>query len=278
MKVAAIQMVSGGSVDDNLRQAAQLLIEAARQGARMAVLPENFAVFDSTQLSDVGSNERSPEGPIRRFLAEQARTLEIYIVAGSLPCGARPDNTELRHRTRASCFAYSPQGCEIGRYDKIHLFDVLVGDAHGQYQESAVIEPGECLSTIVVDDQTVGLSICYDLRFPAMYTRLALAGASVICVPAAFTYHTGEAHWETLLRARAIENQVYVIAPNQGGEHAATRRTWGHTMIIDPWGRVMGCLEEGAGVLVVDLDLSQPSRLRQKMPVMAHRRDVDALQ
>src|SRR5690554_3056965 len=232
--VAAIQMVSTHDKDENLRQAEQLLQQAAGQGAVIAVLPENFAVLDTANMPVYGRQEIVPEGPIRQFLAEQARTLSMWIVGGSLPVAARPDGEALTERVRASCIVIDDQGREVARYDKIHLFDAQVEDSQGQYRESDTFEPGDRLVTVETPAGRLGLAICYDLRFPELFRQLREQQVDWITLPSAFTWQTGDAHWQPLLRARAIENQVWMVAPGQGGQNSPRRRTYGHTMIVDP--------------------------------------------
>ncbi len=270
--VAAIQMVSTHDRDENLRQAEQLLRQAAGQGARIAVLPENFAVLDTANMPVHGGQETTPAGPIRGFLAEQARNLGLWIVGGSLPVAARPDGEALTDRVRASCIVVDDQGQEVARYDKIHLFDAQVEDSQGQYRESDTFEPGEQLVTVETPAGRLGLAICYDLRFPELFRQLREQQVDWITVPSAFTWQTGDAHWQPLLRARAIENQVWVVAPGQGGQNSPLRRTYGHTMIVDPWGRVLDELPEGAGVIMAELDSDYQREVRQRMPVWQHRR------
>ena len=273
--VAAIQMVSGSDLEANLAQARELLVAARDGGARIAVLPENFALLHTPDMRAQGALEITSSGPIRGFLAEQARELGLWIVGGSLPVAARPDGSLIPDRVRATCWVLDDQGREVGRYDKIHLFDAEVADAQGRYRESDTFEPGD--SVVVVDTPVgrLGLSICYDLRFPELYRALAREGAEWVTVPSAFTYRTGEAHWEPLLRARAIENQLWVCAVDQGGQHSAKRRTWGHSMVIDPWGSIVAQVEEGVQVLFADIDLEQQAELRRQMPVLHHRRLPD---
>jgi len=272
VRVAALQMVSNYDVDANLRTAEQLLQQAAEAGAQLAVLPENFAVLDSDNLLRWGEEERTT-GLFSKFLSQQARTHNLEIIGGTIPLRQRLDNTPIPdQRVTASSLLFASNGELIARYDKIHLFDVAVQDQQGQYQESRVIEPGSQWVTAPCVAGVVGLSVCYDLRFPELYQRLARAGATLFTVPSAFTYRTGEAHWEILLRARAIENQVFVIAPDQGGVHSPKRQTWGHSLIIDPWGKVLACLDSGPGVVVADLDLEQLQQIRAAMPVGQHKR------
>jgi nitrilase len=270
--VAAIQMVSTHNIDENLRQAALLLDRAASQGARVAVLPENFAVLDTDNMVLHGSREISPDGPIRSFLAEQARRHRLWIVGGSLPIAARPDGTPLEERVRASCIVVNDQGKEVARYDKVHLFDAMVADSQGQYRESDTFEPGDSLVTVDTPAGRLGLAICYDLRFPELFRQLRDRQADWITLPSAFTWQTGNAHWHPLIQARAIENQVWVVAPGQGGQNSEHRRTWGHSMIVDPWGKVRTELPEGAGVITTALDPDYLQQVRTRMPVWEHRR------
>lgn len=267
-KAAAIQMVSGLDIDQNLQSAERLCLEAVRQGAQVVVLPENFALMESPALRKLGVSEATSEGRVRQYLARQAKLLGIWLVAGSLPCAARPDGQVLDNRVRSSCFVISPEGVEVARYDKIHLFDVDVGDAQGSYRESDRFEAGDSVMTAELPWGRVGLSICFDLRFPTLYQALGQLGASILTVPSAFTWKTGEAHWEVLLRARAIENQCFVLASNQGGQHSARRQTWGHSMIIDPWGRILAeVTSSGEGVAVAELDFADMQAIRLRMPL-----------
>lgn len=271
-RVAAIQMVSTHDIDANLQEARRLLKEAADQGASVAVLPENFAVLATHQMLECGRTEASDQPVIRAFLAEQARTLGIWIVGGSMPLAARPDGTGISDRVRACCLVFDAQGQEVARYDKIHLFDAMVEDAHGQYRESDTFEPGEQLVTVDTPAGKLGLAICYDLRFPELFRALRAEGADWVCLPSAFTWQTGDAHWHALIRARAIENQVAVVAPGQGGQNSERRKTYGHSLICDPWGKVVSELAEGPGTVVADLDGDQLTELRKRMPVWEHRR------
>ncbi len=269
-RVAVIQLVSGSDWRVNLERAAYWIAQAAQAGAQLVLLPENFAVFNSSQLVERGRDELSPQGPIRGFIAEQARQHGIWIVAGSLPVLS----TDGR-RVRSACLVVDDQGVERARYDKIHLFDVDVADSQGSYRESDQIEPG---GTVVLVDTPVGrlgLTICYDVRFPLLYQKLVEQGAQLISVPAAFTYATGEAHWQVLLRARAIETQCYLLAANQGGVHNASRQTYGHSMVVDPWGELLGCHAEGEGMVLAPVDLDRVSQLRSRMPIQSHRRPLE---
>ncbi|MFL1464720.1 carbon-nitrogen hydrolase family protein [Marinobacter sp. DUT-3] len=271
--VAAIQMVSTHDIDANLREAGRLLTEAARAGARVAVLPENFAVLATSQMVTCGQQEASDAPVIRQFLADQARRLGIWIVGGSLPMGTRPDGSAIDGRVRATALVYDDQGKEVGRYDKIHLFDAMVEDAHGQYRESDTFEPGDAVVTIETPFGRLGMAICYDLRFPELFRALRDKEADWICLPSAFTWQTGDAHWHALIRARAIENQVWVVAAGQGGQNSERRRTYGHSLICDPWGKVVSEItEEGPGVVTAALDADHLANVRTRMPVWEHRR------
>lgn len=268
--LAAIQMCSGPDLEANLAVARRELAAAAAAGATLAVLPENWAVFDAAQYATVG--QRLPELLAR--VGEMARALDLWIVAGTLPAAMRPDGSPVSEgRVRTACHVIDSDGEVVARYDKIHLFDVDVDDAQGRYRESATFEPGDEVVCVDTPAGRVGLSVCYDLRFPELFRRLREGEADVLVVPAAFTHVTGEAHWEVLLRARAIENQCYVVGSAQGGRHSATRITWGHSQIVDPWGRrVASCGGEGPGVAVAGRDAGEQEQLRRRMPVASHRR------
>ena len=271
--IALIQMVSVREREANLDRGRSLLREAADRGAKIAILPENFACFHSESMRRLAEEEQTAEGPIRSFLAEQARRLGLWIVAGSMPMAIRADGTPVpTPRVRSTCWVLNDQGQEVGRYDKIHLFDAEVGDLQGIYRESDTFEPGTDVVCVDTPAGRLGLSICYDLRFPELYRALVEQGAEWIAVPAAFTWRTGQAHWETLLRARAIEDQVWVCAPNQGGQHDPRRRTWGHSMAIDPWGAITGSCEEGEQILIATIDPARVKETRRAMPSLQNRR------
>ncbi|MBK8970266.1 MAG: carbon-nitrogen hydrolase family protein [Hahellaceae bacterium] len=282
--VAAIQLVSTADLKTNLLRIEGLVRQAVEKGAHWVVLPENFALMDGAGSRVLGEQAQWPDSEVRQWLARLSSAHQIWIFAGSLPDARRPDGSLIEDgRVRSVCRVYGPDGVERARYDKLHLFDVDVGDAQGRYRESERFEPGE--SVIDIDIQGshsgclyrlhVGLSICYDLRFPALFSHLRARGCDVIVVPAAFTFETGRHHWKTLLRARAIENQVYIVAPNQGGEHDARRRTWGHSMIIDPWGEVLDCVtQEGEGIAIATLDADRLVSIRKAMPLQQHQRPL----
>lgn len=276
-KVALCQMVSNADLESNLQQAAGLIKEAARQGATLVQLPENFAYYGGQQTRALGEAESAlGGGPIQAFLAQQSRDHKLWLVAGSLPLAHRPDGQPVAAgRVRSSCLVYDEQGQCRSRYDKLHLFDAAVADTQAQYLESETFEPGECPVTVDSPLGSLGLSICYDLRFPELYRVLRSQGAQCLLVPSAFTYLTGSAHWESLLRARAIENQCWVLAANQGGWHNGRRRTWGYSMVVDPWGQVRAVAEQdGPQVLMAEVDLGVSIKIREDMPVWEHRRDL----
>jgi len=271
-KVAAIQMVSTATVEENLAAAERLLVEAARRGADLALLPEVFAVLEGGPMAPFGEEQGS--GPIQAFLAAQAKALGLIVVGGTIPLLTRPgrsaDDSDYRlsdGRVRPASLVYGRDGNLLARYDKIHLFDVTVADQQAAYSESRSYEGGEEIVSLDTELGHLGLSVCYDLRFPELYRELFQRGSQLVTVPSAFTRVTGQAHWEVLLRARAIENQCYVIAANQGGKHNEKRETWGHSMIIDPWGKVLDVVEKGEGVAIAEIDLQQLTDIRQRMPL-----------
>ena len=270
-RVAAIQMNSGVDVAANLATAGRLLAEARAAGAVLAVLPENFAIMGARDTDKLAHAEPLGDGPIQRWLADTARATGLWIVAGTVPVAVAGDPS----RVWAASLVFDAEGRQRARYDKIHLFDVDVPNAAGErYRESRTIAHGDPAGCTVVDTPAgrLGLSVCYDLRFPELYRRLALAGADLLCVPAAFTAKTGEAHWEILLRARAIENQCHVIAPGETGSHAGGRQTWGHSMIVGPWGEVLACVEAGEGFAIAAVDLAAQRALRDGFPNLSQRR------
>ncbi|MBN6713001.1 carbon-nitrogen hydrolase family protein [Pseudomonas capsici] len=269
MSFAVIQMVSQSNVQDNLAQARRLLEQAAESGARLAVLPENFAAMGRRDIADIGRAEARGQGPILPWLKRAARYLKLWIVAGTLPL---PPDDQPDGKVTACSLLVDEQGEQVARYDKLHLFDVDVADNRGRYRESDDYAHG---NNVVVADTPVGrlgLSVCYDLRFPELYTALREAGAELITAPSAFTAVTGAAHWEVLIRARAIETQCYMLAAAQGGTHPGPRETYGHAAIVDPWGRVLGRQEQGEAVLLAERDNEEQASIRARMPVSSHRR------
>jgi predicted amidohydrolase len=264
--VAAIQMTSGPDVAANLAAAGALLERAAREGARVAVLPENFSFMGRADADKRAVGERDGDGPVQQFLGERARTLGLWIVGGTTPISERPGE-----RVAAACLVYNDQGERIARYDKIHLFDVAIPGRAEKYRESANIAPGARQVLVPTPAGLLGLSVCYDVRFPELYRPMAAAGAQWFTVPSAFTVSTGRAHWETLLRARAIENLSYVVAAAQWGRHASGRETYGDSLIIDYWGAILSRLPSGEGVIVGRFDLAAQEVARGDFPALSHR-------
>jgi len=265
MKIAALQMVSTPDVARNLDTAAGLIDEAARAGARLVALPEYFCLLGRHDRDKLAVAEADGDGPIQQMLADAARRAGVWVVGGTLPLrSAQPE------RVRNACCVYRPDGRRAARYDKIHLF--AYDNGREQYDEGRVLEAGDTPVALDVDGWRVGLSVCYDLRFPELYRALMQPPCDLICVPSAFTHTTGSAHWELLLRARAVENLCYVMAPAQGGVHDNGRRTFGHSLVADPWGGVLACRDEGAGIVLAELDRERIATVRRQLPALAHRR------
>jgi nitrilase len=260
--VAAVQMVSTPKVDENIATARRLVAQAAAAGAKLVLLPEYWPIMGMSDSDKVSHAEALGRGPIQDFMAQAAREHGIWLLGGTLPL-ASDDPAKVINTT----LVYDPEGRHAGRYDKIHLFGFTKGSE--SYNESKTIVPGKHVGTVDTPLGKVGMSVCYDLRFPELYR--AMGPLTLIVVPAAFTYTTGQAHWEVLLRARAIENQCYVLAAAQGGEHANGRRTWGHSMLIDPWGEVKARLAEGEGVVLGDVDRVYLDSVRESLPALKHR-------
>lgn len=261
-RVAAVQMVSTPRVEENLATAAALIADAATRGARLVVLPEYFPIMGMRDSDKVRVREQEGTGPIQDFLANAAREHGIWLIGGSMPLVSRDPEKVLN-----TTLVFNPDGQRVARYDKIHLFGFQKGTE--RYNESATIEPGS--SPVVIDTPfaRVGLSICYDVRFPELYRALGVV--DLVVVPAAFTEVTGRSHWEILLRARAIENQCYVLASAQGGKHENGRETHGNSMLIDPWGEVVDRLPKGAGVVIGEIDHARIAEVRASLPALAHR-------
>jgi deaminated glutathione amidase len=265
--VAAIQMTSSHVVEDNLAAAGQLLREAKDRGAEMACLPENFSFIGLKDADKLQIAEADGAGPVQDFLSKTARSLSLWILGGSTPLTGDSDR-----RVVNASLLYDGNGKRVARYDKIHLFDVTVPGRNERYLESKHVTPGE---SVVVADTPVGrlgMSVCYDMRFPELYRALVSRGAEWLAMPAAFTVPTGLAHWETLLRARAIENLCYVVAPAQAGTHTSGRETYGDTLIIDYWGRVLTHLAQGTGVITAEFDAALQAETRARFPALENRR------
>ncbi len=263
VKVAAVQMVSTPIVEENFATARRLVAEAASQGARLVLLPEYWPVMGMKESDKLAYAEQLDAGPIQQCMSAMSREHGVWLIGGTLPMASLDAGKVLN-----TTMVYSPQGEHVVRYDKIHLFSFTKGEE--SYDEARTIVHGTAVGTFDSPFGRVGLSVCYDLRFPELYR--AMGDCTLIVVPAAFTYTTGRAHWEILLRARAIENQCYVLAAAQGGLHANGRRTWGHSMLIDPWGEVKAVLAEGEGVVTGDIDPSHLQRVRESLPALKHRK------
>ncbi|MEQ1601751.1 MAG: carbon-nitrogen hydrolase family protein [Methylophilaceae bacterium] len=262
IKIAGIQMASGPHVSANLSEAERLIEIAVSQGANLVALPEYFAIMGLKDTDKVKAREKEGSGQIQRFLAKVAKKHRIWLIGGSVPLEASvPD------KVRNACLVYDDQGQQVARYDKIHLFGLDLGNEH--YHEENTIEPGKEVVVVETPFGRIGLSICYDLRFPELYR--AMGDVDIIVIPAAFTDTTGKAHWESLIRARAIENLSYVLAPAQGGYHLSGRETYGNSMIVDPWGVVLDRLPRGSGVVIATVNPSYQASLRKSLPALKHR-------
>lgn len=269
MRVAAIQMNSGPVVTANLDLADRLLGEAAAGGCTLVVLPENFALMPERGKDKARYAEEPGDGPVQSFLSAAAKKHGLWIIAGSMPLVSPAIADE---RVYGACPVFDDSGKQQAVYRKIHLFDVDLVDKGESYRESASMYPGEDIVAVDTPAGRVGLTICYDLRFPELFRQLVDDGATLFTVPAAFTETTGKAHWHTLLRARAIENLAYVIAPGQYGRHPDDRSTFGHSLICDPWGRVLAEQAEGNAVVAADIDPALPASLRSEFPALSNRR------
>lgn len=268
-KIAGIQMASGPNVNANLIEAGRLTSLAVEAGASLVVLPENFAIMGMKEQDKVQVSEELGNGPMQEFLSEQAKKYGIWLVGGTIPLKSSDPG-----KVRAACLLYDDKGQVKAQYDKAHLFDVHIYQSDENYNESETIEPGD--SIIVVDTPfgKLGLAICYDLRFPEMFRSMADLGVEIIAIPSAFTAVTGRAHWEPLVRARAIENLCYVIAAGQGGYHVNGRESYGDSMIVDQWGQIIDRLSSGSGFVIANYDRDQIRKVRKTFPVLEHRKIV----
>jgi nitrilase len=268
-KVAAIQMCSSHLLDQNLQSAALLIEKAAGNGAELVVLPEMFPIIGIKPTDKVDIKESYGEGKIQSFLSEQAEKNNVWIVGGTIPIACDDDN-----KIRSACIVYNSEGVAVARYDKIHLFDVSVSDTES-YKESDTTEPGD--SAVVIDTPVgkLGLAVCYDIRFPALFMHLMNHGAEIIAIPSAFTLQTGQAHWEILTRARALDAFCYIIGACQGGAHSSGRQTHGHSLIVNPWGKIENiCMESGAGIVYADIDSEYLHKIRLSIPIGKHKKNI----
>lgn len=265
--VAAIQMASGSNVNANLLETERLVETAATQGARLVVLPENFAFMGKHIADQLPLAEPEGDGPLQEFLSRLAARLKIWLVGGTVPLQATDKN-----KVRAACLVYDDTGRLAARYDKMHLFDVHIAESGEDYVESTAIEPGDAVQVVDTPFGRLGVAICYDLRFPELFRAMLDQGVEIVALPAAFTATTGKAHWEALVRARAIENLCYVVASAQGGFHVSGRETYGHSMVIDPWGSVLSVQARGEGAALAALDIGLLRRTRRNFPCVDHRR------
>ena len=265
-KLAAIQMASGPNIGANLTEAGRLINLAGKMGAGLLVLPENFSSMPMKDEDRTAMAETFGSGQVQDFLSSKAREHGVWIVGGAVPI-----KSDVSGKTRSASLLFNDKGDCVARYDKIHLFDVALENGE-QYNESSFIEAGD--EVVVVDTPfgRLGMSICYDLRFPELYRKMLDQDAEIFCVPSAFTEITGKAHWESLVRARAIENLCYVIAAGQGGYHINGRETHGDSMIVGPWGKIMDRLPRGSGVVIADYEKDRLTRARKSLPSISHRR------
>lgn len=266
-RIAGIQMTSGHEVKENLVQAGKLIQQAVDEGAQLVVLPEMFAIMGLDQLDKVKYKEVLGQGPIQDFLHNQAEKHKIWLVGGTIPIATVDEN-----KVRASCLVFNDKGERVAKYDKIHLFDVTLTGKQEVYSESKTTEPGDSVVVIQTPFGKLGLAVCYDLRFPEMFRLMHLQGVEIIALPSAFTYTTGAAHWEILVRARAIENLTYIIAAGQTGAHPNSRKTYGNSMIVNPWGEIKAILPQEPGVVVAEMHLDFLHQLRSEFPALSHRR------
>ena len=262
VRVAAIQMASSPHVSSNLVEAERLIDIASLQGAKIVVLPEYFCIMGAKEIDKVNVREREGDGQIQRFLSKMAKKHKIWLIGGSVPLVSNFPN-----KVRNSCLVYNDKGAQVARYDKIHLFGLDLGTEH--YHEENTIESGDKIVVVETPYGKIGLSICYDLRFPELYR--AMGNVDMIVVPSAFTETTGKAHWETLVRARAIENLCYVIASAQGGYHLSGRETHGNSMIVDPWGVILDRLPRGSGIVIANINPKYQQSLRNSLPALKHK-------
>jgi deaminated glutathione amidase len=267
LKVGAVQMATGLNVNANLFEAERLIKAAKGCGAGLVVLPENFAFMGRRDQDQLALREEDGEGPLQAFLSRVAKQQGVWVVGGTIPMVAHDAG-----KVRAACLVFDERGERVARYDKIHLFDVCLPGGEERYQESATIEPGDAVVVLDTPFGRMGVAVCYDLRFPEIFRRMLDSGMEILVIPSAFTAITGKAHWETLVRARAIENLAYVVAAAQGGFHINGRETYGHTMVVDPWGTVLAQVPRGPGFICCALDDEYQDSVRRNFPTIEHRR------
>lgn len=265
-RVAVIQMISSSLVADNLQQVEYWLKQAHEHQVDLVVLPENFAFMGMNEYDKFTIAEIDGRGPIQEKISQLARDLRLWIVAGTIPLKGNGD------RVRAASLLFDNKGKQVARYDKIHLFDVEIPEKNERYSESHTTNAGSDIMVVDTPLGKLGLAVCYDIRFPELFRMMHLQKVEIIAYPAAFTFTTGSAHWDILVRARAIENQVYMIAAAQTGIHSNTRRTYGHSMIVNPWGKILAILEAHEGIVVADIDLHYMHQLRGDFPALRHRK------
>jgi len=265
---AVLQMTSAPDVAANLATARNLLEQARAQGAVLAALPENFAIMGRKETDKLEAGEEFGEGPIQAFLGHCARELKLWIIGGTIPIrvAGRPD------KVAAASLLFDDQGRCVARYDKIHLFDVDIPDREESYRESATIAAGSAAVVVSTPLGHLGMAVCYDVRFPELFRALQAQGAEILSLPSAFTAPTGKAHWELLVRARAVENLCYMLAPAQGGMHPNGRETHGDSMIVDPWGHILARVAAGPGLAVAEIDRTLQQEVRSRFPALSHRR------
>lgn len=266
-KIAALQMASGPNIQANLDEAAKLIEQAASQGAKLLVLPENFSQMATSDQERVSNAETPGDGKVQKFLATQAKKNNCWIVGGTIPIKSSEAN-----KAYSSSLVFNDKGEQVARYDKIHMFDVLIEANNETYNESKTTTAGDEVVVIDTPFGRLGLSVCYDLRFPELYRTMIDKGMEICALPAAFTAFTGQSHWEPLIRARAIENQCYMVAAAQGGYHLNNRQTFGHSMIVNPWGNILGSVGTGPGVVITEMDIKVLENTRKHFQVLNHRR------
>ncbi len=276
-KIAAIQMASGTNTSANLIEVSKQISNAVNAGAKLIVLPENFSIMTLKDSDQINFAEDEGSGTIQNFLSEQAKNNHVWIIAGTIPLKLNSDNLNYDKKVFSACLVFNEKGEQVSRYDKIHLFDVHLEITSETYNESETVEAGNKAVVIDTPFGKIGLAICFDLRFPELFRQLVLLGAEIIVLPSAFTAITGKAHWEVLLRARAIENLSYVVASAQGGYHVNGRETYGDSMIVDPWGVILDRLTQGSGYVIADIDIDNVKNIRGNFPVLQNRKISCAL-